>query len=210
MTGCAPAAFGIKPNSCYYSAAIIAGVVGFLPKCAVFIDNTYSNKIPVDEEEPVNRQGNAGTNQRIGTGGFFTTEDKAPEISLAPQNLVTNQGKEQLNADQGGEQGEIIGGRGVATEMHMHAVTLTHHGDANYGHDRAGMTTLSVNVLKVLRFLQTRDWETCRLLRLAPASHAEIEGTMNRYITYHLERQVRSMAFIHRLRSQMGVGQIAD
>lgn len=74
------------------------------------------------------------------------------------------------------------------------------------GHDRVGMTTLSVNVLKVLRFLQTRDWETCRLLRLAPASHAEIEGTMNRYITYHLERQVRSMAFIHRLRSQMGVG----
>jgi len=75
-------------------------VVGLLPKCAEFIDNTNANKTLVDEEEPECRQG-----------------------------------KEQLNADQG----EIIGSRGVATEMYMHAVTLAHHGDANYGHDRAGI-----------------------------------------------------------------------
>ncbi|MGD8736224.1 MAG: DNA repair protein RecO, partial [Anaerolineae bacterium] len=37
------------------------------------------------------------------------------------------------------------------------------------GHDRVGMSSLSVNALKVMRFLQTRDWDTCRLLQLSPA-----------------------------------------
>jgi DNA repair protein RecO (recombination protein O) len=74
------------------------------------------------------------------------------------------------------------------------------------GRDRVGMSELSVNALKVLRFLQTRDWETCRLLRLSPTSHAEVERTMNHYITYHLERKLKSVDFVHRLRRQMGVG----
>ena len=65
------------------------------------------------------------------------------------------------------------------------------------GYDRVGTSELSVNALKVLRFLQTRDWETCRLLRLSPASHAEVERTMNQYITYHLERKLKSVDFLH-------------
>jgi DNA repair protein RecO (recombination protein O) len=72
------------------------------------------------------------------------------------------------------------------------------------GHDRVGMTSLSVNALKVMRFLQTREWDTCRLLQLSPASHAEVEEALNRYITYHLERKLKSVDFIHRLRRQMG------
>ncbi len=74
------------------------------------------------------------------------------------------------------------------------------------GTDRVGTIELSVNALKVLRFLQTRDWETCRFLRLSSASHAEIERAMNAYITYHLERQLKSVDFIQRLRRQIGVG----
>ena len=74
------------------------------------------------------------------------------------------------------------------------------------GHDRVGTSEISVNALKVLRFLQTRDWETCRLLRLSSASHAEVERIMNHYITYHLERRLKSVEFIHRLRLQMGAG----
>ena len=72
--------------------------------------------------------------------------------------------------------------------------------------ERTGLLALSVNALKVLRFLQTREWETCRLLNLSAASHAEVEEAMNRYITYHLERKIHSVEFIHRLRRQMGVG----
>lgn len=73
------------------------------------------------------------------------------------------------------------------------------------GHDRMAASAISVNALKVLRFLQTREWETCRYLRPSPASHAEIERTMDHYITYHLERKLRSVDFIHRLRRQMEV-----
>lgn len=73
------------------------------------------------------------------------------------------------------------------------------------GYDQIGTVELSVNALKVLRFLQTREWETCRLLRLKPASHAEVERTMNYYLTYHLERKLKSADFIQRLRRQMGV-----
>jgi hypothetical protein len=74
------------------------------------------------------------------------------------------------------------------------------------GYDHVGATELSVNALKILRFLQTRDWDSCRFLRLSPASHAEVEQTMNTYITYHLERKLKSVDFIHRLRNQMGMG----
>jgi DNA repair protein RecO (recombination protein O) len=73
------------------------------------------------------------------------------------------------------------------------------------GHDRLGATELSVNALKVLRFLQTRDWETCRLLRLSRASQLEAERVMADYVTYHLERKLKSVGFLHRLRAQMGV-----
>jgi DNA repair protein RecO (recombination protein O) len=72
------------------------------------------------------------------------------------------------------------------------------------GHDRPGTTAISVNALKVLRFLQTREWEACRLLRLSPASYAEMERVMNGYITYHLERRLKSVDFIYRLQRQTG------
>jgi DNA repair protein RecO (recombination protein O) len=74
------------------------------------------------------------------------------------------------------------------------------------GYDRVGTLELSLNALKILRFLQTREWETCRLLQLTPASHAEAERTMNEYITYYLERRPKSVDFLQRLRRQMEVG----
>jgi DNA repair protein RecO (recombination protein O) len=74
------------------------------------------------------------------------------------------------------------------------------------GYDRMGTVELSVNALKVLRFLQTHAWDTCRLLRLSSSSQAEVERTMNHYITYHLERKLKSVDFIQHLRRQMGAG----
>jgi DNA repair protein RecO (recombination protein O) len=71
------------------------------------------------------------------------------------------------------------------------------------GYGRPGTLELSVNALKVLRFLQTRAWDSCRLLRLSAASHAETERVMNHYITYHLERRIKSVEFLHHLRRQM-------
>jgi len=71
------------------------------------------------------------------------------------------------------------------------------------GYDQANTLELSLNALKVLRFLQTRNWETCRLLRLSAASHAEVERIMGHYITHHLERRLKSVDLIQRLRRQM-------
>lgn len=73
------------------------------------------------------------------------------------------------------------------------------------GYERVGTRQISVNALKVLRFLQTREWETCRLLHLSPKSQTEVEQAMYQYLTYHLERKLKSVDFLRRLRHQMGV-----
>jgi DNA repair protein RecO (recombination protein O) len=75
------------------------------------------------------------------------------------------------------------------------------------GHDRPGTSELTVNALKVLRFLQTREWETCHLLKLSGATHSEVEQATSRYITYHLERKLKSVEFLHHLRRQMAAGE---
>ncbi|MGQ9599626.1 MAG: DNA repair protein RecO [Anaerolineae bacterium] len=76
------------------------------------------------------------------------------------------------------------------------------------GRDRAGTVGISANALKVLRFLQTHDWEICRLVRLSSPIHAEIERTMRHYLFYHLERKLKSVDLIHRLRRQMEMNQV--
>ena len=71
------------------------------------------------------------------------------------------------------------------------------------GEGRSGTKPLSLNALKVLRFLQTRAYDTVRLLRVRPPLHAELEAIMLHYITYTLERDLKSVDFLHRLQSQM-------
>ena len=66
--------------------------------------------------------------------------------------------------------------------------------------DRPAAEPLPLNALKVLRFLQTRDWETCSRLRLTPALHAEVERLLQRYILYQLERSLKSVGFLRTVR----------
>jgi len=61
---------------------------------------------------------------------------------------------------------------------------------------------LSVNLLKVLRFLQRESYATCQALRLQPATHAALERLMHGYIVYLLEREVKSIEFLETLRRQ--------
>lgn len=72
---------------------------------------------------------------------------------------------------------------------------------ADCGRDRNDATEISTGALRVLRFLQTRDWETARLLRLSPETQAEIELLLRHYIAYHLERRLKSADFIERMRA---------
>lgn len=68
------------------------------------------------------------------------------------------------------------------------------------GNDRSTAEPLSLNGLKVLRFLQTHDWKTCSRLRLTSALHAEVEGVLQRYILYQLERSLKSVGFLRTVR----------
>jgi DNA repair protein RecO (recombination protein O) len=64
---------------------------------------------------------------------------------------------------------------------------------------------LPLPVLKVLRFMQTRDWEQVAPLQLRPELGREVEAVLARYIAYHLERSLRSTPFLERLREARAV-----
>ena len=58
-----------------------------------------------------------------------------------------------------------------------------------------------VNTLKVLRYLQTHGYGQCIRLRLSASTHHDMEALMMHYITYILERNLKSVAFLRRLRA---------
>lgn len=69
---------------------------------------------------------------------------------------------------------------------------------AGHAHDAQ---TLSLNALKILRYVQTREWETVRGLHLRAGEAAEVEMLLLGYITHHLERQLKSVEFVWELKS---------
>jgi DNA repair protein RecO (recombination protein O) len=61
---------------------------------------------------------------------------------------------------------------------------------------------IPASTLKVLRYLQTHDYTTCSRLRLRPETHRSLEATMVHYITHILERNLKSIDFLQRLRRE--------
>lgn len=61
---------------------------------------------------------------------------------------------------------------------------------------------ISAVAVKVLRYLQTRPYETIQSLHLRRAVHAELERMMHLYLTHILERNLKSVDFLHRLRRE--------
>jgi len=62
------------------------------------------------------------------------------------------------------------------------------------------MQPTAVNSLKVLRYLQTHSIEDCYRLQLNAEIQKDLERIMQRYITYYLERNLKSVEFIHLIR----------
>jgi DNA repair protein RecO (recombination protein O) len=56
--------------------------------------------------------------------------------------------------------------------------------------------------VKVLRYLQTRDWQTVSVLNLKRPLHRDLENLMHYYLTYILERNLKSVDFLNRLRRE--------
>jgi DNA repair protein RecO (recombination protein O) len=67
--------------------------------------------------------------------------------------------------------------------------------------DRRAQPITAVAV-KVLRYLQSRDWQTVKVLQLKRPLHRELETLMQYYLTYTLERNLKSVDFLHHLRQQ--------
>jgi DNA repair protein RecO (recombination protein O) len=70
------------------------------------------------------------------------------------------------------------------------------------GPEAGGARPLSLNALKVMRLLQSGSFAEVSRVRIGPALAQEIEMHLRVYLIYVLERDVRSTAFIDRLRRE--------
>jgi DNA repair protein RecO (recombination protein O) len=62
---------------------------------------------------------------------------------------------------------------------------------------------VTVNGLKVLRFLSTREYDEVEKLRLTTLVEAEVEYLLHFYLTHWLERNLKSIDFLNTLRSNL-------
>jgi DNA repair protein RecO (recombination protein O) len=69
-----------------------------------------------------------------------------------------------------------------------------------HGEGRIGAEPLALPVFKTLRFIQTRDWDVVARLDLSEGLHAELERLLQSMLIYHLERTLRSVAFLRTVR----------
>ncbi|MBI1802527.1 MAG: DNA repair protein RecO [Chloroflexi bacterium] len=69
-----------------------------------------------------------------------------------------------------------------------------------HGAGESGARPLSLNALKTLRYLQTRDYDECARLALSAPTRAEVETVLLRTITHLLERRLKSAEFVRALR----------
>ncbi|MEA2576248.1 MAG: repair protein RecO [Chloroflexia bacterium] len=61
---------------------------------------------------------------------------------------------------------------------------------------------LSVNALKMLRLMQRNPYSTVSRVRIDPDLHHELQSLLQNYLTYILERELRSTHFIKGLRAE--------
>ncbi|MFZ0544837.1 MAG: DNA repair protein RecO [Candidatus Promineifilaceae bacterium] len=61
---------------------------------------------------------------------------------------------------------------------------------------------ITPSAVKVLRYLQSHNWETVKALQLRRDLHTELENVLHYYLTYLLERELKSVDFLQRLRRE--------
>ncbi len=73
------------------------------------------------------------------------------------------------------------------------------------GRDYPRAQPLSLRALKVLRYLQRHPFDVVEQVQLSAPVQAECERLLHRTLSYHLERRLRSAAFLDRLRHEATV-----
>ena len=81
-------------------------------------------------------------------------------------------------------------------------VLCPRHGEAVQGAEPLALPTF-----KVLRYMQTHAWDQVAGLRVKSETQLDLEAILQRYIVYILERRLKSVDFVHRLRREARTGQ---
>jgi hypothetical protein len=63
------------------------------------------------------------------------------------------------------------------------------------------MSLVPLAAIKVLRLMASGDLETYRRLKLAPQLLDSIEGVLTTQLEHHLDRRLKSLAFLHQMRA---------
>ncbi len=71
-----------------------------------------------------------------------------------------------------------------------------------HGQIRPNAEIIPLPVLKVLRYLQTEPWEKITRLQLTPTTRQQVENLFLGYLTFVLERWLKSVDFIRKLRRE--------
>lgn len=69
---------------------------------------------------------------------------------------------------------------------------------------------ITAAAVKLLRYLQTRDWETVKMVHLRSSLHLELEGIMHYYLRYVLEHNLKTVDFLYRLRREASLFTLSD
>ena len=62
---------------------------------------------------------------------------------------------------------------------------------------------MTLNALKVLRFLSAREFGEVEKLRLTPQIEGEVEFLLHQYVTHWLERNLKSIEFLNTLKTNL-------
>jgi DNA repair protein RecO (recombination protein O) len=71
-----------------------------------------------------------------------------------------------------------------------------------HGQTRPNAEPLPLPVLKVLRYIQSEPWEKVAKLQLSPATRQQVETLLFNYITFLLERRLKSVEFLRQLKRE--------
>jgi hypothetical protein len=65
------------------------------------------------------------------------------------------------------------------------------------------MPLVPLAAIKVLRLMAAGDLETYRRLKLDAVLMSSIEGVLTTQLEHHLDRRLKSLAFLHQMRKQV-------
>jgi DNA repair protein RecO (recombination protein O) len=74
------------------------------------------------------------------------------------------------------------------------------------GAGRKDVRAISLTALKVMRHFQRSSYETASQVKIRPSVHTELDGLMEDYINYLLERRLHTTQFLRRVKRMPKIG----